>query len=369
VRPEPNAAWWRVALIAGSALTVAVGSLGLFWILARPLALLFAAVVLAAGLAPIAERLERRLPRVLAVTLTYLGLVVVLAAAAWFVVPTLVAQARDLVVNLPALVAEARSLIDRWDPTASDRVTGVVQERLERVAVTLMDLPLQLVSSALEIVLVFILSIYWLISGPALRRFVLSLAPPGRRRRIATVLGEVSEALGGFVRGEVLSAAIVAAIVFLGLTLIGVEYPMVLALLAGLSELVPIVGAFLGGIPAIGVALLDSPTEALVVFVLYVVVQQFESNILIPHVMRRQAGVPPALAIFALVVGAGLGGILGALIAIPFAGMLKVLALEVAAPAIREWTGAPPPDGDDVETREAIGHPAPGRPDGRAAPS
>ena len=341
VRPAPHAAWWRAAAIAASALTLAIVAVALVWLLARPLALLFAAIVLAVALAPIANRVEQWLPRPLAVALTYIALAVTTAAFGWLVVPSLASQAQALMLNMPGLVAQGRSLIDHWDPSGSDQIAQIIQQRLDRFAISLVSLPLTIVSSVVEIGLVFIMSAYWLIAVPALHRFTLSLLPEEHRVRLEIILKELGETVGGFARGELVAAAAMVVITFLGLNLIGVEYPLVLALLAGLGELIPIVGPFIAAVPAIVVALLDSPHKALVILAFYLIVQQVESNLLVPHVMRRQANIPPVLAIFALIAGHTLGGILGAIIAIPFAGVMRVLVLRVVAPALRRWWGGP----------------------------
>jgi predicted PurR-regulated permease PerM len=127
---------------------------------------------------------------------------------------------------------------------------------------------------------------------------------------------------------------------YVGLVIIGVPFPLVLGVLAGLGELVPIAGPIFASIPAIGLALLDSPLKAGIVMVFYIAIQQLEGHILVPSIVGRQANIPPILAIFAILAGAALGGILGALIAIPIAGALRVLILRVVAPEIRRWTGA-----------------------------
>jgi predicted PurR-regulated permease PerM len=338
-RPAPDAAWWRAAAIAASALALAIAAVALVWLLARPLALLFAAIVLAVALAPIADRLEQSLPRPFAVALTYIVLGLATAALGWLVVPSLAGQAQALVLNMPGLVAQGRSLIDLWDPSGSDQIAQIILNRLDRLAITLVSLPLAIASSVIEIGLVFIMSAYWLISAPALHRFTLSLPSPHNRVRLETLLKELDETVGGFARGELVAAAVMMVITFLGLHLIGVQFPLVLALLSGLGELIPILGPFIAAVPAIGIALLHSPAQALVVAAFYLITQQIESNLLVPRVMRRQANIPPVLAIFALIAGQALGGILGALIAIPLAGVIRVLVLHVAAPAIREWSG------------------------------
>ncbi len=159
--------------------------------------------------------------------------------------------------------------------------------------------------------------------------------------------------MGGFVRGVVIDAAIIGALVYIGLLVIGVKYTLALALIAGLGEVVPIVGPIVGAIPALLVALLDSPTQALIVAGFFLAVQQIESNIVTPFVMRSQTDIPPILTLLALLVGGALGGIFWALVAIPVAGALRVLVLHLVAPAIRRWTGAPGPDAAVARRDEA----------------
>ncbi len=122
-----------------------------------------------------------------------------------------------------------------------------------------------------------------------------------------------------------------------------------LALLAALGEFVPVVGPIAASVPAIVIALLDSPLKALLVLAFYAVVQLAESYLLLPNVMRTQSDIPPLLVLFALAAGGAIGGILGALVAIPLAGAIQVLVVRVLAPTVRRWTGAPNPDEEGTE--------------------
>jgi predicted PurR-regulated permease PerM len=143
------------------------------------------------------------------------------------------------------------------------------------------------------------------------------------------------DTMGGYVRARGLTALIVAATIWLGLFLLGIENNTTLALLAGLGDLIPFVGPPLAIIPALVVALLDSPAKAALVLGLYLVVQQVKSHLLSPLLMRHQASIPPLVVVFALVVGSSVGGVIGTLVATPLAGALRVLVLRVIAPALR----------------------------------
>ena len=332
--------WWRAALLGGAALALALGLLAAIWFLARPLALLLAAIVLAEALRPIVNALDRWLPRTLAIVLTYLALLLVLGVVVWLIVPALIGEAWWLLGNTPGMIDEMRLWLEDWLVISTEQVANTLLSYVNQLVGILLSLPLLLVSVAAEALLVFVISIYWLIGSPRLNRFVLSLIPLERQARVTTVLGRIGHSMGGYVRGVAINAVIVSTLTYTGLLMIGLEYALVLALLAGFSEIIPVLGPAIAAVPAVGIGLLDSPTKAIIVLVFYILLQQFEGNVLMPRVMQEQTNIPPVLGLFALTAGAGLGGILGALIALPTAGAIRVLAVDVLAPAVRRWSGA-----------------------------
>lgn len=334
-RPAP-----RGPFVLALALALALGALALIWLLARPLALLFSAIVIAESLAPIVGWLARWLPRWSAIGAVYLGLALAAGAVGWLVVPPMIDQAEALIQNGPDLAEQSRTWLRQLDPTEQDRIVAVLLSRLDELGSLLVSVPVAVVSAATEVLLVLVMSIYWLAEGPALRRFTLSLVPAERRSWAAAVLREMGRTMGGYVRGVVIDAAVMAVLTYPGLVLIGVRFPLVLALLTGVGELVPIIGPIIAAIPALAIALTASPTQALQVLVFFVVLQQIESNLLTPNIMRRQTDVPQLLILFALLAGGAVGGILGALVAIPLAGAARVLVLRVVTPLVLEWTGA-----------------------------
>ncbi len=281
-----------------------------------------------------ARRAGRR-PLVIALAITAAFLVAEVVGGLLTGSLALLADAGHMATDVAAL---ALSLFAAWlarRPATPARSFGFLR------AEVLVALPLALLSSLAEILLVAVLSAYWLLAAPALRRFTLSLFPAGRRGWAGATLERMGYAMGGYIRGVVIDALVVGAVVALGLLLIDVDFALVLALLAGLGEVFAIAAA----VPAIAIAALDSPVKALIVLAFYVVVQQLEGYVLLPNVMRAQSDIPSLLVHFAFVAGATVGGILGALVAIPLAGALRVFVIEVIAPAVRAATGetgAPP---------------------------
>jgi predicted PurR-regulated permease PerM len=145
--------------------------------------------------------------------------------------------------------------------------------------------------------------------------------------------------MGGYVRGILIEALLITVIVFVGLWLLGVEYPLALAVLAGIGEFMPYVGPIMAAVPAVLLALLESPTLALIVLGFYVVLQLVEGYLLFPFVVGNQSEIPALLIILGLLAGGAVGGVLGALVAIPLAGALRIVVLRVIAPEIRRRTG------------------------------
>jgi predicted PurR-regulated permease PerM len=317
------------------ALAVAFKLLDLAWLIARPLALLLVAIVLAEALAPLVSRLSRRLPRPLAIGLVYLALVLISAVIGWIMIPGLIGQGQEVAANAPDILQSARRWIDRFGPVGSGQITDFLTSRAGHFSDQLVAIPLTIASSAFEIFAVIFLSVYWLIEAPDLRRFALSLCPERHQEKMGEVLSEMGRSMGGYIRGTVLNGLIIGGLAYVGYLIIGLRYPLVLALVAGTMELVPVLGPIIAAIPTVLIALTDSPTKALIVLAFWVALQQAEGHLVTPNVMRSQTDVPQLLVLFALLAGGALGGILGALVAIPVSGALRVLVLRVLAPALR----------------------------------
>jgi predicted PurR-regulated permease PerM len=342
---SPSSAWQLVLPIA-LALALGLALLGAVWLFARPLALFVIGVTLAQALVPLATRLTQLMPRGAAVVLVYVVLLAVAIGVAWFALAPLLGQARDLVSQLPVLVERAQAWVAREDERlAAIPLAETLAAELQGIANELLSVPLTLAAGLFDTILVLFLSLYMLLAAPRLERFFLSLLPEERRQGARDVIEDIGQTMGGYVRGVFINILIIGVTVSVGLTLIGVEYALVLGLLAGLLEIIPIVGSVVSGLIIVVIALLlHSPQTALITAVFLLIVQQIEGNVLTPNVMRSQTDIPALLILVALVAGGGVAGLLGALVAIPLAGALYVLTREVIAPAVRQRTGAAAPD-------------------------
>lgn len=336
---KPNAvATWAVAF--GLTL-VALFTVFLF---ARPITLLVAGIIIAQALIPTVDKLANWMKRGLAIATVYITLLAFLALVGWLIVPTLVSQGSNIVDRAPEFYEDVQTWMEQNQfldgRISSDDLENRVINTVSQFGGQLVSLPLTIVTTLFDVLLVVIISIYWIIAGPALRRFALSLFPYERQGKVDSVLGEMGQTMGGYVRGIAINSSLVFVVAFAGLSIIGVQYALVLALIAGLLDIVPIVGPIIATVPIVGVALLDSPTTGIIALIFWVAIQQIESYLTMPFIMSHQAEVPPLLVLLAIFWGGSVGGILGALVAIPVAGALRVFFIRVIAPAIRRWTGA-----------------------------
>lgn len=347
---------WRSALTTGLGIAISFALLALLWLLVQPLTLLLVAIIIAQAFLPIVDWLEQHMPRSLATLIPYIIVVAILTGIGWLIFPDLVEQSRMLIEAAPEQIDRGRSWFDSIDVQGTDQLVGSIESILQRFGEALVSLPFTIFNSLVDFVLVIFMSIYWLIATPKLHDFAMSLFPEENRRRAANVLHDMGRTMGGYVRGTVIDGIIIAILAYIGLSVIGVQYVLVLAVIQGFGELIPVVGPVVAAVPSVLVALTDSFQQALIVAGFILVLQQFESYVLLPMIMRSQADVPPLLSLIAIASGAALGGLLGAIIAIPIAGALQIMVVRLAAPAERDWAGADdeqtevgakPPDDDD----------------------
>ena len=337
--PTVSSSFWRESLIRATAIVIAVAVLYSVLTLARPIAVLLASIIIAVALEPIVERLQRWMPRAAAAIVVYGSLVLIVVVIVTAIGVTVANEVDQVIEQAPSKRDDLVDLVDEFDPLGDGRLIDLLEEQRSGLSGMALRVPLQISSAILEIVIAFFLSIYWVLAAPNLRRFFLQLLPPdGKREQASEILDSMGWRMGGYVRAIAIDGLILATATYIGLLLLDVRFPIVLAMISGLAVLVPIIGPIAAAIPALAIALIDSPLKALAVLAFYIGLQQIESNILLPKIMQRQADINPLLGVFAVFAGGSIGGILGALIAVPTAGAIQVLVTDVLAPAIRNNT-------------------------------
>lgn len=343
-RPGGMPPWLWLASAIAAALFFGLGGLYLFGRVAHVLSLLVLGITLASTLAPAVDSLMVKLPRLVAVVSIYIVLVALVAGVALVITPVLVQQARDLITRLPQLMTQVQTWLVVPNDLPIPSLDQILSSSLGTLGSAIVSLPIAMFNSLLDVSLVLFISLYWLVLSPQLMKYVLSLYPPARHSRVQHVLQRIGQSMGGYLRASLINGLIIGLLTYIGLIIIGVPFPAVLSLLMGVLEIIPALGPTVAGFFIVIVALLQSPKLALIALIFVIVLQQLEGNILVPNIMRRATDISPLLVILALLAGSTVGGLIGALVSIPIVAALKVIIDEIAAPAFRQWMGAPEPE-------------------------
>lgn len=322
-----------------------LGLLALLWLVGDLLVPFVVGAALAYFLDPVVTRLARSgLPRMAATLLVSLAAIAVLVLALLLIVPAVIAQATELGRAAPELIAALHETILVRFPAASG-VEEALRDNLGAFAETLREQAPGLagwlagslrgvVNAAVFLVIAPVATIYLLADWPQLIARIDDLLPREHAPRIRSLAAEIDAAIAGFVRGQVSVCLILAAYYATALGFAGLQFGLVIGVVAGLISFVPYIGAILGGVLAIGLALVQfwgDPLMIGIVAAIFGIGQILEGNILVPNLVGRSVGLHPVWLLLALSVFGGLFGFLGVLIAVPLAAALGVLVRFAAA--------------------------------------
>ncbi len=304
---------WRIVAVAAL--------IALFFAVRETLIILFLAILISSALDPAVEKLEKwRIPRILGTIAIFLVGLVFLALLIYTVVPLAILEFRSLFTNLGGAVGQ---LLGSAVP---DTVVNAIVPRLDNIAnlllsgnASFMDVVSKILGGATFFLTTLVLSFYLTISRDGVGKFLRAILPEDLEEKVLTLYYRSRRKVGRWLQGQMVLGLIMGFTVFLGLWLLGVKYALVLAVFAGVFEIVPLVGPIFSGALAVAVALGDSSGLALSTLVFFVVVQQIEGHILVPVVMRQAVDVHPVIVIVAILGGYQLAGIPGMLLAIPAA--------------------------------------------------
>jgi predicted PurR-regulated permease PerM len=317
------------------AVLLAAGLL-LFGLLFRQLVTLLLAilitVVVAIPLAAIAARLERyKVPRPIGTLIALLGGVGTIALIVYLLIPPFVDQTEQFVDDVPGIVTNLEEMYA--DLTGQD--SGEVGDQVENFVERLTDDPDRLIGPitsigvnlagiAAALVLILITAYYMAVRPEPLVNGLASLFPPHRREHVRDVLGRLRLSWIGWMEGVAIDMLVTFVLLYIGLTLIGLDFAIFFAVLSALLVVVPYFGAIAGAIPPVLFALTDSPGKALLTLAVYTLVQQLESNVTIPVVMSQRTRMHPALIAIGVVVVGQLFGFVGLFVAVPILSLIVI---------------------------------------------
>jgi len=336
--PDSPRALIRYTLV-GLALTVFVA--WALWEVRDALMLVYISALVAIGLSPVVNAIERkrlmrqRVPRWAAILVIYLAIIGAVVAVGVLVIPPIVTQARGLAMELPRLLHQGQQwLIDHGLLTREISAQEAVRQTAgnsgaQDTVGLIVGAVFGFVGGIFGLITMLVLAFYLLVDSSGLVNVFVRLFPREKRAQVDDACRRVTSKVSAWLGGQLLLGGIIGSTAALGLYLMGVPFFYVLALIAGLGEMIPIVGPILSAVPAVAVALSVKPTLALGVIAFFFAQQQLENHLLVPTIMQRQVGINPVFVIVALLIGGSLLGVIGAILAVPTAAILQVVFEEL----------------------------------------
>lgn len=292
--------------------------------------LFFVVIILAVAFRPIANRWSRKIGRVTAVFLLLLIFIALLALLIYVIVPPLITEFTALIKALPDLIASMNKvpIINTYLPSLQENLKQI-SFNPSRISQNFLSLTVNVFGALFAIVTILVLTVYMLLEKNGLSYIVMSLFPPDKYEAIISVTKKITDKVGNWFRGQLLLCLTIGVLDFIILIILGVPYALPLALIAGVLEIVPTIGPIISGIIAVLVALTVSPLVAIIAIILFILIQQLENSYLVPKIMQKAVGLSPVIIILAILIGAKIFGVIGALLAVPIAASFSVI--------IQEW--------------------------------
>jgi predicted PurR-regulated permease PerM len=331
----------RIILRAVLIVVAVVIVLYVIYQLRRPISWLVIAAFIAIALAGPVNALSQRMRRGFAIAIVYLVLLLIPIGILALLIPSMVSQGEDLANNAPQYAQDVTDFVNRNETLSNLNqdydITGKIEEEAAKLpdkipdaAGTLQDIGVGFVNSVFAALTIFILSIFMVASGRYWIERFLETRHPEQKVRMERALDHIGRAVGNYVGGALLQATIAGVTSFILLTILGVPFAAALALVVFFFDLIPLVGATLGAVLVAIVTLFVNFPVALIVWVIYsIAYQQIENYVIQPQIQKRAVSVEPFVVLVAVLFGATLFGIIGALLAIPAAASIQI--------AIREW--------------------------------
>ena len=275
-------------------------------------------------------------PRILAIVLVFIAIIVALAGLVLLIVPLGVSEVNQLQVQLPNLTASAQDRLNSLQPIrvfgididlkgVTQSINSHLREYLLGQFGNAVTLGLTALTTVLQLLLMFIVAFLLALEAPAVRRDLRRFVPNDYRTDFDQIWRKVRKMLYAYVRGQLVIAGLIGLCSGVACWAIGLPDPIALGLIAGITALIPYFGPFIGAVPAILVGLSQTPGKALLIALLYLLISNVILNFVYPKVMGDAVRLPPILVIVALIAGFSWGGILGMFVAVPIAATLRIL--------------------------------------------
>ena len=363
----------RTMLVAIALVVATYLTLRAIVLLAHIETLLVVAAFFAIVLTPAVDFIRRKLhvSRGMSTAIVFiLGIAIVSGLLYAFISP-LVDEGREFADNFPTYVSDAREgrgpagdLVKRYNLDERLRdAQADIENSLANAGGGALKVAGKVLGGVASILTVLVLALLMVLYGPDMLRDSLNILEPEKRHRVRAVASDCARALTGYVMGNLLISVIAGTLTFIALVIFGVPFAAVLALWTAFADLIPLVGATLGAIPTIGVAFLHSTTAGIGMLIFYIVYQQFENHVLQVTIMSRTVHINQLFVLVSVLIGVELLGFLGALLAIPAAGVIQVIVRDLWDHRVGKFKEEPTIGTDEIPMSEVAGQDSGDEPD------
>ncbi len=300
--------------------------------------LLFIAVIIVAAIDPAVDFMQKkRIPRPIGTLIIYIVLLALISLAVSFLIPPMTKQLHEFSGNLNQYYAGAENSLNNFGTLLQgqhidigvSRMVNEIGNAVGNIPRSIFSTTVGVFSSALSFIVVLSMAFYMSVEEDGIKKFIVSLTPEPHKKYAASLTTRIESKIGRWMAGQLMLMIIIFILDYIGLTLIGMPYALVLAFLAGILEAVPYVGPIASAIPGIIIGFLVSPVKGFLAFLVYLVAQQFETNVIVPQIMKKALGLNPVATISAILIGFKLAGVLGAIIAVPTATAISLFIADL----------------------------------------
>lgn len=280
--------------------------------------ILFLAFLFSSGLSPIVRVIEKlRVPRALSIAIIFVFLLLLLFLAGYLIIPPLAVQLVRFIEKFPGFLSNAFPGMGLDITSFSSQLASLGQNVFKITSGFFGDV--------FSLVSIFVLTFYMLFERKNIDKTLKMYLGEEKGKAITLLIRKIEEGLGAWARGQMVLCLIIGMTTYAGLSFLGVDYALPLAIIAGILEMVPVIGPIVSAVPAILVAFAKSFDLAFLTVLLYLVIQQAENHLIVPFVMKKAVGMSPLVTIIAIMVGGNLAGVAGMLLAVPLMVVVNVV--------------------------------------------
>lgn len=297
------------------------------------IAILFVSLIITAAIEPAVKKLIAiKIPRSFSVLIIFLVMFFIVGVLVSFLIPPIVSQFNNFIADFPerldkftkSFTGIENYFLSHGIVFSSQEFFQSLSDNLSQSSGRIFSTTVSIFHGFISLIAILSLTFYLSVKEEGMKNFIFSVVPEAHAAYAASLAERIRERIGMWLQGQIVLMLIIFVLDYVALYLLGVPYALILAVLAGVLEIIPYLGPLISAIPGVILGFLISPLTGLLVLAAYIIIQQFENHIIVPQVMKKAIGLNPVTVILALLVGAKLGGVFGAILAIPMAAAASV---------------------------------------------